>query len=179
MLYSYGWSYIRPITQTYSLFISDQSVIPRRSLLAFFWPLHSSMLPTQLGRACNMPLREAPARRLCSSCPFKPALSNLYPGLNFLQQQLNQSIPFTALQSAGWIITVGFSIFFAAIALFLVWVDVKFAGHKYNSEQFNTAGRSVKAGLIGVDVVSHFTWASILLSCVTLSYLNGVSNSMW
>ena len=68
---------------------------------------------------------------------------------------------------------------FALIALFLVWIDVKFAGHKYNSEQFNTAGRSVKAGLIGVDVVSHFTWASILLGCVELSYLNGVSNSMW
>jgi len=68
---------------------------------------------------------------------------------------------------------------FALIALLLVWIDVKFAGHKYNSEQFNTAGRSVKAGLIGVDVVSHFTWASILLGCVELSYLNGVSNSMW
>ena len=57
------------------------------------------------------------------------------------------------LQVAGWVIVCGFSAFFALIALFLVWVDVKFAGHKYNSEQFNTAGRSVKAGLIGVDVV--------------------------
>lgn len=83
------------------------------------------------------------------------------------------------LQVAGWTIVCGFSAFFALVALFLVWVDVRFAGHKYNSEQFNTAGRSVKAGLIGVDVVSHFTWASILLGCVSLSYLNGISNSMW
>ncbi len=84
-----------------------------------------------------------------------------------------------SLQVAGWVIVCGFGVFFACIALILVWIDVKFAGHTYNSEQFNTAGRSVKAGLIGVDIVSHFTWASILLACVSLTYLNGVSNSMW
>ena len=86
---------------------------------------------------------------------------------------------FFSAQVAGWVIVCGFGVFFAAVALILVWIDVKFAGHAYNSEQFNTAGRSVKAGLIGVDIVSHFTWASILLACVTLTYLNGVSNSMW
>lgn len=45
----------------------------------------------------------------------------------------------------------GFGVFFAAVALVLVWIDVKFGGHKYNAKQFNTAGRSVKAGLNGYN----------------------------
>ena len=33
-------------------------------------------------------------------------------------------------------------------------MDIKFAGIVYNSEQFNTAGRSIGTGLLAVDVVS-------------------------
>lgn len=29
---------------------------------------------------------------------------------------------------------------------------------EYNSEHFNTAGRTIKTGLIAVDIVSHWTW---------------------
>ena len=44
-----------------------------------------------------------------------------------------------------------------------VWVDTKFAGVNYNnSEQFNTAGRSIGTGLMAIDLVSHWTWASVL-----------------
>ena len=39
-----------------------------------------------------------------------------------------------------------------------VWVDIKFSGAVYNSEQFNTAGRSIGTGLLAVDIVSHWTW---------------------
>jgi len=60
-----------------------------------------------------------------------------------------------------------------------VWVDVKFAGAVYNSEQFNTAGRSIGTGLLAVDIVSHWTWASILLSSVTYGYFYGITGSYW
>ena len=44
-----------------------------------------------------------------------------------------------------------------------VWVDTRFAGVNYNnSEQFNTAGRSIGTGLMAIDLVSHWTWASVL-----------------
>ncbi len=44
-----------------------------------------------------------------------------------------------------------------------VWLDTKFAGVNYNnSEQFNTAGRSIGTGLMAIDLVSHWTWASVL-----------------
>ncbi len=66
------------------------------------------------------------------------------------------------VQAAGWIVVILFGFIFAILAVALVWVDIKFAGAVYNSEQFNTAGRSIGAGLLAVDIVSHWTWASIM-----------------
>lgn len=60
-----------------------------------------------------------------------------------------------------------------------VWVDIKFAGAVYNSEQFNTAGRSIGTGLLAVDIVSHWTWASILLQSASYGYFYGTSGSYW
>ncbi len=66
------------------------------------------------------------------------------------------------MQAAGWIVVILFGFIFALLAVALVWVDIKFAGAIYNSEQFNTAGRSIGAGLLAADIVSHWTWASIM-----------------
>lgn len=63
--------------------------------------------------------------------------------------------------------------------VFQVWVDIKFSGAVYNSEQFNTAGRSIGTGLLAVDVVSHWTWASILLQSVSYGYFYGITGSYW
>ncbi|KAK9809017.1 hypothetical protein WJX72_007974 [[Myrmecia] bisecta] len=82
-------------------------------------------------------------------------------------------------QSAGWIIVLLFSAFFALVAWGLTWVDIKYGGAENNSEQFNTAGRTIKSGLIAVDIVSHWTWASILLQCVTYGYFYGASGAMF
>ena len=66
------------------------------------------------------------------------------------------------MQAAGWIVVILFGFIFALLAVALVYIDIKFAGAIYNSEQFNTAGRSIGAGLLAVDIVSHWTWASIM-----------------
>ena len=58
-------------------------------------------------------------------------------------------------------------------------MDIKFAGAVYNSEQFNTAGRSIGTGLLAVDIVSHWTWASILLTSVSYGYFYGITGSYW
>ena len=39
------------------------------------------------------------------------------------------------LQWVGWLSVLGFGLIFALLAVFLVWVDVKFSGVIYNSEQ--------------------------------------------
>lgn len=52
------------------------------------------------------------------------------------------------------------------------------AGAKNTSEHFNTAGRSVKTGLIAVDVVSHWTWSvsvSLIIDNVSAPAFHGCS----
>ena len=55
-------------------------------------------------------------------------------------------------------VVFGYGIFFALLTITITILDKKFLGTKYDSEGFNTAGRSIKTGLLAVDVVSHWTW---------------------
>lgn len=59
-------------------------------------------------------------------------------------------------QGVGYGIVIGFGIFFSVFTSILVWLDYSFGGTRTTSEQFNTAGRSIKTGLIAVDIVSHW-----------------------
>lgn len=59
-----------------------------------------------------------------------------------------------------------------------------FVLRRYNSElvtseMFNTAGRTVKSGLVGSAVVSSWTWAATLLQSTGVCYRYGVSGPFW
>jgi Na+/proline symporter len=61
---------------------------------------------------------------------------------------------------------------------------VTFILKRYNqelqtSEMFNTAGRTVKSGLVGSAVVSSWTWAATLLQSTGVCYRYGVSGPFW
>lgn len=61
---------------------------------------------------------------------------------------------------------------------------VTFVLRRYNrelqtSEMFNTAGRTVKSGLVGSAVVSSWTWAATLLQSTGVCYKYGVSGPFW
>ncbi|KAK3934901.1 urea transporter [Diplogelasinospora grovesii] len=61
---------------------------------------------------------------------------------------------------------------------------VTFVLRRYNqelvtSEMFNTAGRTVKSGLVGSAVVSSWTWAATLLQSTGVCYRYGVSGPFW
>ena len=47
------------------------------------------------------------------------------------------------------------------------------------SEEFNTASRSVKPGLIASGVVSAWTWAATLLQSSTVAYEYGIAGPFW
>ncbi|KAI4085775.1 MAG: hypothetical protein LQ344_008144, partial [Seirophora lacunosa] len=47
------------------------------------------------------------------------------------------------------------------------------------SEEFNTASRSVKPGLIASGIVSAWTWAATLLQAGTVAYQYGVAGPFW
>lgn len=61
---------------------------------------------------------------------------------------------------------------------------VTFILRRYNrelqtSEMFNTAGRTVKSGLVASAVVSSWTWAATLLQSTGVCYRYGVSGPFW
>lgn len=106
-----------------------------------------------------------------------PAASVNVFGIHQYDNQTSFFDPSTPVlpQSAGWAVIVGFGAFFAVFTLVLVWFDIKFAGHKIVSENFQTAGRAIKTGLISVDVVSHWTWSITLLQSSTVAYSWGIA----
>ncbi|RMZ13650.1 hypothetical protein D0860_02473 [Hortaea werneckii] len=48
-----------------------------------------------------------------------------------------------------------------------------------SSEEFNTASRSIKPGLIASGIVSAWTWAATLLQSSTVAYQYGVAGPFW
>ncbi|GAB5407553.1 MAG: hypothetical protein Aurels2KO_57840 [Aureliella sp.] len=63
----------------------------------------------------------------------------------------------------GYAVVLGFGLFFSIFTTIVVFVDYKFGGTVATSEQFNTAGRSIKTGLTASVIVSQWTWAATLL----------------
>ncbi|OCL03550.1 solute symporter family transporter [Glonium stellatum] len=81
---------------------------------------------------------------------------------------------------AGYGVVVGVGFFFA-----FVMIGVSFLQNRYTlystkqSEEFNTASRSVKPGLIASGIVSAWTWAATLLQSSTVAYEYGVAGPFW
>ncbi|KAG8462097.1 hypothetical protein KFE25_011547 [Diacronema lutheri] len=82
-------------------------------------------------------------------------------------------------QGAGYGIVLGFGVFFSVFTSLLVYLDTKYGGTKMTSEQFNTAGRSVKTGLSASVIVSQWTWAATLLQSSNVAWQYGVSGPFW
>jgi SSS family transporter len=82
-------------------------------------------------------------------------------------------------QAYGYGIVVGFGIFFSLFTSLIVFLDYRFGGTRTSSEQFNCAGRTIKTGLIAVDIVSHWTWAATLLQSSNVAWQYGVSGPFW
>ncbi|KAL0952789.1 hypothetical protein HGRIS_007014 [Hohenbuehelia grisea] len=83
-------------------------------------------------------------------------------------------------QSVGYGVVVGIGFFFAAIMVFLTFLQSKFTNISVdNSEEFTTASRSVKPGLVCCGIVSAWTWSATLLQSSTAAYSFGVSGPWW
>jgi SSS family transporter len=82
-------------------------------------------------------------------------------------------------EAVGYGVVIGFGIFFSLFTTLLVCMDARFVGTVYSSEQFNTAGRSVKTGLTASNIVSMWTWAATLLQSSNVAFAYGVSGPFW
>jgi Na+/proline symporter len=60
------------------------------------------------------------------------------------------------------------------------WIQNRYTMYSTKqSEEFNTASRSVKPGLIASGIVSAWTWAATLLQSSTVGYTYGVAGPFW
>ncbi|KAF3918849.1 hypothetical protein ABW20_dc0102137 [Dactylellina cionopaga] len=82
-------------------------------------------------------------------------------------------------QAQGYGIVVGLGLGFAFLIMLISWFLKKYAHEVQTSEEFNTAGRSVKTGLIAAAVCSSWTWAATLLQSTATGYRYGVSGPFW
>ncbi|POS71237.1 hypothetical protein DHEL01_v210367 [Diaporthe helianthi] len=83
-------------------------------------------------------------------------------------------------QGVGYGIVVGIGAFFALMMLAITYVQNRYTTYSTKqSEEFNTASRSVKPGLIAAGIVSSWTWSSTLLTSSTFAYSYGIGGPMW
>ncbi|THG93661.1 hypothetical protein EW026_g7637 [Hermanssonia centrifuga] len=85
-------------------------------------------------------------------------------------------------QGAGYGVVVGIGLFFSAFMLGLTAIQARYTGFSpKSSEEFNSASRSVKPGLIASGIVSAWTWAATLVSdhSSAVAYKFGISGPWW
>lgn len=82
-------------------------------------------------------------------------------------------------QGAGYGVVLGLGTAFALGMILVTFILKRYNQELQTSEMFNTAGRTVKSGLVGSAVVSSWTWAATLLQSTGVCYRYGVSGPFW
>jgi urea-proton symporter len=97
-------------------------------------------------------------------------------------------------QGFGYGIVIGLGLAFALFMVGITWMLKRYRSELQTSEAFNTAGRTVKSGLVASAVVSSWTWvglstsgscithisqAATLLQSSSVAYRYGVSGPFW
>ncbi|KAJ3845394.1 urea transporter [Lentinula raphanica] len=83
-------------------------------------------------------------------------------------------------EGAGYGVVVGIGLFFSAFMLLLTAIQARYTAFSpKNSEEFSSASRSVKPGLIASGIVSAWTWAATLLQSSAVAYKYGISGPWW
>ncbi|KAK2779348.1 hypothetical protein FQN53_001418 [Emmonsiellopsis sp. PD_33] len=93
-----------------------------------------------------------------------------------MSSQLSPILP----EGVGYGVVVGIGFFFAGLMCCISYIQNRYTGYSTKkSEEFNTASRSVKPGLIASGIVSAWTWAATLLQSATVGYQFGISGPFW
>ncbi|KZO98316.1 hypothetical protein CALVIDRAFT_562238 [Calocera viscosa TUFC12733] len=83
-------------------------------------------------------------------------------------------------QGAGYGVVIGIGLFFSALMIGITALQGRYTTFKpTNAEEFSSASRSVKPGLIAAGIVSAWTWAATLLQSSAMAYDYGISGPWW
>ncbi|TFK47109.1 Na+/solute symporter [Heliocybe sulcata] len=104
--------------------------------------------------------------------------NTIAPGVSEFRPLLSQSV--------GYGVVIGIGFLFAVVMLLLTAMQAKFSTFSPgSSEEFTSASRSVKPGLVCCGIVSAWTWSATLLQSSTAAYtfadeaVVGVSGPWW
>ncbi|KAF3915742.1 hypothetical protein ABW20_dc0100160 [Dactylellina cionopaga] len=89
----------------------------------------------------------------------------------------NVNHPLTPAYGYGIVLGLGFT--FAFVMICTTWLLKRYQNERQTVEQFTTAGRVVKTGLVACSVVSSWTWSATLLQSSGVAYKYGVSGPFW
>ncbi|CDZ98323.1 urea transporter [Phaffia rhodozyma] len=83
-------------------------------------------------------------------------------------------------QGVGYGIVCGMGLFFSACMMGITFMQRRYTSTASESaEEFSSASRSVKPGLIATGIVSAWTWAATLLQSSAVAYKFGISGTYW
>ncbi|SCU94936.1 LADA_0G12398g1_1 [Lachancea dasiensis] len=82
-------------------------------------------------------------------------------------------------QGAGYAVVVGLGFVFAFGMIMTTYMLKRYQKEIVTAEEFATAGRTVKTGLIAAAVVSSWTWAATLLQSTSMVYKVGISGGYY
>ncbi|KIL65155.1 hypothetical protein M378DRAFT_11013 [Amanita muscaria Koide BX008] len=83
-------------------------------------------------------------------------------------------------QGAGYGVVIGIGLFFSVFMIGITALQARYTEFSPdNSEEFSSASRSVKPGLIASGIVSAWTWAATLLQSSAVAYKYGISGPWW
>ncbi|THH05204.1 hypothetical protein EW145_g4967 [Phellinidium pouzarii] len=83
-------------------------------------------------------------------------------------------------QGSGYGIILGGGFAFALFMVLLSWLQSKFTETSpFEAEEFSSASRSVKPGLVCSGIVSAWTWSATLMVSSLITYQFGVSGGWW
>ncbi|GBG60781.1 hypothetical protein CBR_g12519 [Chara braunii] len=80
-------------------------------------------------------------------------------------------------QWVGYVIVLGFGLFFSVLITILTWLEERYVGLRMTSEFFNTAGRSIKTGLTASVIVSSVLHL-VVGAAHTCSLVGGLSTDV-
>ncbi|CDK24104.1 unnamed protein product [Kuraishia capsulata CBS 1993] len=88
-------------------------------------------------------------------------------------------VEYALSQGVGYGVVVGVGLAFSLGMIATTWILRRYQREIITAEEFATAGRSVKTGLIASAVVSSWTWAATLLQSTSQVYKNGIGGAFY
>ncbi|CAO1616615.1 unnamed protein product [Sympodiomycopsis kandeliae] len=87
-------------------------------------------------------------------------------------------------EGAGWAIVVAIAIGFSFIMLGIIWIQKKQVptgegAENSSNDEFSSASRSIKPGLLAAAICSAWTWSATLEQSAAVGYKYGVSGPFW